>query len=316
MAVSTYYPLIGFACENILSAKVITANGKVVEASDTSYRDLMWAIRGAGQFFGVVLELTVKTYPFSLLGNSEGSRQLGTYIFLPHQVADVCRGMGDIVTDPSHISAGQIMIAAAPPDLKTQVLLVTRQSMGASEQSMKAFQPLIELGPIKTIQTTSNFETHSDHLDWTCAHGDFKRYSQMGLEEFQSANFIKLVDLHSRLMTECPGAEKSAMTFQWHSKRQKSGVVDTAFGNQNVSLWFNALGWYSDPSQHEKIAQFDREAQEQMRMGTKETAFISYTNTSREDPIEYRYKGEERVKKLKSLKKEWDPTGVFTRELL
>ena len=53
-----------------------------------------------------------------------------------------------------------------------------------------------------------------------------------------------------------------------------------------------------------------------MREGTEHTAFISYTNTNREDPIEYRYKGEERRRKLKALKKEWDPTGVFTKELL
>ena len=53
-----------------------------------------------------------------------------------------------------------------------------------------------------------------------------------------------------------------------------------------------------------------------MRVGTKEKAFISYTNTSREDPMEYRYKGEDRIARLKTLKREWDPKGVFTKELL
>ena len=96
-----------------------------------------------------MLELCVKTFPLSLLGNPEGSRHLGTYIFLPHQAADVCGVMGKILADTSHISTGQVMIAAAPPDLKRQVLLVTQQSLGSAEQTKKAFEPLIELGPSK-----------------------------------------------------------------------------------------------------------------------------------------------------------------------
>lgn len=314
--INTYYPLVGFACENILSAKVVTSNGEAVKVSDTSHPNLLWAIRGAGQFFGVVLELTVKTYPLSLLGNPEGFRQLGTYIFPPHKTSEVCRVMSNIIADTSHTSAGQFMLAAAPPDLKKQVLIVSQQSLGSPDQTKKAFEALVALEPIKNIQTTSNFETHSDHLDWTCAHGDFKTYSSVGLADFQPANFVKLVDLHSRLLAECPGAERSSIIFQWHSKRQTPAEVDTAFGNEDVGLWFNVLGWYTDPLQHEKIAQFDREAQAQMRVGTEETAFVSYTNSSREDPIEHRYKGEERVKRLKSLKRQWDPTGVFTKELL
>ena len=164
----------------------MTANGDVVRVNEASQPDLLWAIRGAGQFYGLVIELTIRTYPFSLLGNQEGSRQLGTYIFLPHQAADVCRVMSEIIKDQSHISAGQIMISNSPPDLKKQVLLVTRQSLGAPEKSAEAFQPLVDLGPIKNIQATSTFETHSDLLDWTCAHGDFKSYSQIGLESFPS----------------------------------------------------------------------------------------------------------------------------------
>ena len=53
-----------------------------------------------------------------------------------------------------------------------------------------------------------------------------------------------------------------------------------------------------------------------MRSDTKEEAYVAYTNTSRDDPIEYRYKDSEAVKKLKELKKRWDPNGCFTQQLL
>lgn len=53
-----------------------------------------------------------------------------------------------------------------------------------------------------------------------------------------------------------------------------------------------------------------------MRVGMDEKDFITYANCGREDPIEYRYKGVERLERLKSLKKKFDPLGVFTKELL
>lgn len=99
---STYTPLIGFGCENIVSAKVLTESG-VVQASGDQNPDLLWAIHGSGQFFGLVLDLTIKVHPLSIIGNPEGVRQLGIYIFLPNQAKEVCEVMADIMTDTEHV---------------------------------------------------------------------------------------------------------------------------------------------------------------------------------------------------------------------
>ena len=53
-----------------------------------------------------------------------------------------------------------------------------------------------------------------------------------------------------------------------------------------------------------------------MRSDTKEEAYVAYTNTSCDDPIEHRYKDGTAVKRLKELKKRWDPDGCFTQRLL
>ena len=168
--ISTYYPLIGFGCESIVSARVMTAKCGVVEVSERCHLDLLWAIRGARQFFGVVLELCVKTFPFSLLGNPGGSRQLGTYIFRPNQATDVYRVMRKIIADTNHTSAGQVMIAAIPPDLKKQVLLVTQQSFGPAEQITKAFESLVDLVPIKISRRLQHLKhiatTRLDVCSW------------------------------------------------------------------------------------------------------------------------------------------------------
>ncbi|CCD55825.1 hypothetical protein BofuT4_uP153870.1 [Botrytis cinerea T4] len=53
-----------------------------------------------------------------------------------------------------------------------------------------------------------------------------------------------------------------------------------------------------------------------MRHGHADEDWVDYVNFNRTDPVQRRYRGEERLKKLKSLKQKWDPQGVFTRQLL
>ena len=231
-----YTPLIGYACENILSAKVIVANGEIVECSEERNLEVFWAIRRAGQFFGVVLELGIRTYPLSLIGNPEGSRQVGTYIFPPSQATDVCRAMDKILRNVDHHSAGHLMVMCVPPDFR-QLLMVAPQFFGSREEVTRVYQPLLEIGPVHHRLVTSTFETHSDHLDMVCAKRDCKRFSQIGLDKFHPENFLKLVDLHNQLLASCPGSERSGYTLEWHSPCERTDNLDVAFGIPHIDFW-------------------------------------------------------------------------------
>ncbi|KAJ4221060.1 hypothetical protein NW759_007128 [Fusarium solani] len=53
----------GMACDNIISATVVLADGRVVKASESENSDLFWAIRGGSSSFGVVVQFVLRAFP-------------------------------------------------------------------------------------------------------------------------------------------------------------------------------------------------------------------------------------------------------------
>ncbi|KAL9593410.1 MAG: hypothetical protein Q9219_007566 [cf. Caloplaca sp. 3 TL-2023] len=315
--ISSYTPLIGYACENILSARIVVASGEIVTVSENKNKELLWAIRGAGQFFGIVTEITLRTYDPSLIGPN-GVRQLGMVFFPTERAYEVCRTLLGIVSrdDNDHASAGHFMVMKDPS--KGPILMVAPQYFGTGPELQETFRPLTNMDPIDHQHQPCTFEDHSDHLGWMCPKGEFKRFSQTGLTTIDPENFTKLVDLHENLVETLPDTQRSVFTIEWHTKAPTKGAreTETSFGLKHVDCWLNILTWYTDSNLHERVLEFDKKAQEIMRADTKEEAYIAYTNTSRDDPVEHRYKDAKAVEKLKQLKRRWDPDGCFTRQFL
>ncbi|HJQ04633.1 MAG TPA: FAD-binding oxidoreductase [Nocardioides sp.] len=55
-------PRHGYSCDWVLSAQVVLASGEVVTVSPTSHPDLFWALRGAGDNFGVVVSIETQLH--------------------------------------------------------------------------------------------------------------------------------------------------------------------------------------------------------------------------------------------------------------
>jgi len=83
----------GLACDNLVSARVVTADGRVVTASENENTDLFWGLRGGGGNFGVVTEFELKLHRI-------GPTIYGGIMLYPRdQAAAVCRNLRDFMAD-------------------------------------------------------------------------------------------------------------------------------------------------------------------------------------------------------------------------
>lgn len=102
----------GLAVDNFISARVITATGELLDVSDSTNSDLFWALKGAGQFFGLVTELTMRIFPM------KDQILTWTSIFGPHQINEVAEALEIVVNSGSVDNAGMAAIVAPPGQSK------------------------------------------------------------------------------------------------------------------------------------------------------------------------------------------------------
>ena len=89
----------GLACDNLLAAELVTADGGRVRASATENPELLWALRGGGGNFGVVTALEMTLHPV-------GPEVLAGLVVYPEERgAELLRAFRDLMRDaPDELS--------------------------------------------------------------------------------------------------------------------------------------------------------------------------------------------------------------------
>ena len=102
---------LGFTCDNLIAAEVVTADGTVVQASADENADLFWALRGGGGNFGIVTAFTLQLHPV-------GPIVFGGMLACPTTMAgEVIRFWRDFMTSaPDEVGSALAFITAPPLD--------------------------------------------------------------------------------------------------------------------------------------------------------------------------------------------------------
>jgi len=101
--------MFGFTAHNLLAAEVVTADGRVVRASEEENADLLWGLRGGGGNFGVVTQFEYRLHEV-------GPMVTGGMVLWPlEQAGEVVRFYRDwIEAAPDEIGGGAAVVVAPP----------------------------------------------------------------------------------------------------------------------------------------------------------------------------------------------------------
>jgi len=127
----------GLACDNLVAADVVTANGQLRRATPDENGDLFWALRGGGGNFGVVTAFQYRLHTVSTI--------LGGLVIHPRGAArDVIRFHRDFVTSaPEELTSYVALLTA--PDGRPVVALASCYC-GDLREGERVLRPLREFG--------------------------------------------------------------------------------------------------------------------------------------------------------------------------
>ncbi|KAI1407333.1 FAD-binding domain-containing protein [Hypoxylon sp. FL1857] len=314
-------PLVGFGSDNIVSARIVTAKGDLITVSENENAELLYAIKGAGQFFGVVTSLTVKIHPLSIFGTHDGTVWSGTLIFDVSKAAEVAKAVIHIKqnTTRSYCLAG---VMPAPPTLDP-IIMAAIIHLGSKEDAEKAFKPLFDVGPIAVPANNEvSFGTVNETFQAFEIKGGLKKWLAVGLtsiEQFHPEDMTRLVEQRAKLTEKYPASKPSGFVIEFTSDGpwdRVSSENETAWSHRDIAAWCQLLCWSSDEESLNYAYGIAEDFKEHIRQRQQEVEYSIYGNFSRSAPVQERFKGDGRLEKLRSLKLRWDPEEVFTNEFL
>ena len=221
--------------DNIVSARLVTAKGDLLEVNESTFPDLLWAILGAGQFFGLVTQLVVKTHPLPLVGNDRGVIWMGAFVFSINRANEVCSAM-KMIMDDSRYGASGLMMVVSPPPARKPTLIISARLTGDPKDAPEAYKRLYDLQPIVANGGEVLIQNTSDAQATIGAKGDFKRFGTAGLSTFEVALYLKIITLYKDVISECPDTINTTFNFQWDSRPVKTPEFDSAMGHTPYSL--------------------------------------------------------------------------------
>ena len=133
--------LYGLTIDNLLSARVVLADGRLVVASAAENPDLLWGLKGAGYNFGVVVEFTYQAY------EQKNPIFAGIISFPPDQLESVIEQLNKTLLSPDP-RAGVMCFLAQPPGAPVPMVNVLCYYNGTWGEGEERYAGLLKLKPM------------------------------------------------------------------------------------------------------------------------------------------------------------------------
>jgi FAD/FMN-containing dehydrogenase len=289
----------GLACDNIVGAEVVTADGHVVRASADENPDLFWALRGGGGNFGVVT-----TFEFRL---HEVSTVLGGMLIYPiSRARDVLRLYRDVTrTAPDALTVFAAMMHT--PDGVPVIALPMCYNGPVSDgeraiAAIRAFGSPIagEVGPIPytALQTMLDAGFPSGlQVHWR--------------SEFAPALPDELIDT---LVTAFKGVKSplSALLIeQFGGAVRRVAAEATAYDQRDADYNLVIVARWTAPADEAPNVQWARLTSDAVKSFGNGRVYVNYIGAG-ESPDRVRASfGPAKFTRLAAVKRRWDPTNLF-----
>lgn len=288
----------GLALDNVIGADVVTADGRLLTASDNENEDLFWGLRGSGGNLGVVTSLEYRLHEIGPV--------LGGAVFFPvtktNEVVRFFREYAACIPDELVIQAGAITL----PDAGS-VFAVAACYCGPLGEGEKLLRPLRTFAtPVADI---------IDQISYVQLQKLFDPFFPPGRYSYTKSNFFReLSDEAIEAMASFSGSAPSPYTFapffeHWHGAATRVPVSDAAFPHRQYS--FNLLLWsnWESATESERNIRWTRECWEIMKPFLVESSYGNYLSDEG-DPVSRAAYGAN-YDRLAALKRRYDPTNFF-----
>jgi FAD/FMN-containing dehydrogenase len=298
----------GLACDNLVSADVVTADGGLLNASAVENEDLFWGLRGGGGNFGIVTSFEFRLHPVGPIAFG------GALFYELERAGGLLRQYREWTpTLPDELTTMAAFITAPPapfiPEayhgkLVVAVALCFAGSPNEGEAAitgLRAFgTPLAEhVGPLP-YRLQQMFDAAAPH----------------GLHSYWKSEFLPELDDRAidALIT---GAQRFASPGSMIHIHHVEGAVsrapteETAIGRRDSRYITNVIGGWFDPSMQDAEIANVRATAADVRKFSDGGAYLNFLDADEGDARIRAAYGEAKYERLVALKDHYDPENVF-----
>jgi FAD/FMN-containing dehydrogenase len=296
-------PKYGYALDNLRAADVVTADGKLLRASDTEHPDLFWAIRGGGGNFGIVT-----SFEYAL--HEVGPTVYGGLVVHPFARA---KEVFHFFREASASASDDEMMVAAlltgPDGSKAAGIAVCHVGQPAAAE--KAFKPLKAFGPpiMDTIGPVP-YAVFNTVLDASFPRGALNYWKAQFLKSLSDEAIDALIAAFDR----CPTPMGQVLVEHFHGAGTRVPLDATACtlrsGGYNAAI----IGQWADAGQTPACTAWTRESFASLQPFLSATRYVNYLGDEDQENAAASIYGPN-LRRLQQVKAVYDPGNVFHRNV-